>query len=114
MEDAGTTRDLSRRVRVLEERYQSLRKNIQVNEQNMIQINKKLMTEVKSINEELSEQKKVMGELKSDIMMIITELKEKAGKEDVQVIENYLKLWQPVKFVTRDEMERYFDEPRKK
>ena len=107
-------KDLMRRVRVLEERYQGLRKNIQVNEQNMIQIDKKLMTETRTINSEFVELKRTMFEMKSDITRIIKELKICASKEDVQVIEKYLKLWQPVKFVTRNEMEKYVAEHKKK
>lgn len=103
---SGLVKDLMRRVRVLEERYSSIRKNIQVNEQNMLSINRKLMTEAKTINMDLGELKQNMHEMKEEMLLVIKELKETVKKEEVQVLEKYINLWEPLNFVTHAELEK--------
>jgi hypothetical protein len=106
----GLVRDLMRRVRVLEERYSSIRKNIQVNEQNMIAINKNLVTENKSVNLEIADIKQAINEMKEELRLIVLELKETVKKDEFKVLQRYIQLWEPLNFVTHDEMQRYFEE----
>jgi len=106
-ETSSVLRDLTRRLRVIEERYTNIRKNIQVNEQNMLATNKKLMTEVKTVSMEVSDIKKGFHQLKEEINMIVHDLRETAKKEEVKILEKYIKLWEPLNFVTRQELEAY-------
>ncbi len=105
-------KDIQRRIRVLEERYSSIRKNIQVNERNMLDINKRLMTELKTANMEIGEIKQDISNIKDEIQMIVKELKESVKKEEVAVLEKYIRLWEPLDFVTREEMEKYVESRR--
>jgi hypothetical protein len=102
-------KDLMRRVRVLEERYSSIRKNIQVNEQNVLATNKKMKTEVETVNLDLSDLKQSIREMNENIVLIVKELRETVKKEEVKVLEKYIELWEPLNFVSHDEMERYVD-----
>ena len=102
-------KDLMRRVRVLEERYSSIRKNIQVNEQNMLKVNEKLMTEVQSVNEDMGDIKQSIRDVNENIILIVKELRETVKKEEVKVLEKYIQLWEPLNFVSHEEMEKYVD-----
>lgn len=98
--------DISRRLRVIEERYANLRKSIQLNEQNMLATNKRLETEIKTTNADVDEIKKEIANIKDEIMLIVKELRETAKKEEVAVLEKYINLWEPVNFVTQAEVEK--------
>ena len=68
--------NLNRRLRVLEERYTNLRKKSQLTDQNMLHIDKKIIEEIKTC----------------------------AKNEDIKVIEKYVNMWEPVKFVTINQL----------
>jgi uncharacterized protein (DUF342 family) len=111
---SGLVKDLMRRVRVIEERYSSIRKNIQVGEQNMLTMNRNIMTEIKTINMDISEVKETLRQVKEDMSMIIKELKDTVNKEEVKVLQKYIQLWEPLNFVSQAEMEKYVDSRLKK
>ncbi len=98
--------DVSRRLRILEERYTNIRRKGQVVEQNMLSENKKVNTEIKTVNSDISDLKRGIAELKSKMMLIVKELQLCAKKEDVQVLEKYINLWEPINFVTSNEVEK--------
>ncbi|HIH42039.1 TPA: hypothetical protein HA246_00150 [Candidatus Woesearchaeota archaeon] len=98
--------DAERRLIVLEERYSEIRKKLQVAEQNMLSDFKRLHTEVKTSNSEVMETRHEMDDIKGKIMLIIKELQMLARSEDVDVLRKYLDMWQPVNFVTQNEVEK--------
>ncbi len=102
--------DAERRLIVLEVRYSEIRKKLQVAEQNMLSDFKRLHTEVKTTNSEVMETRHEMDEIKSKIMLIIKELQMLARSEDVDVLRKYLDMWQPVNFVTQNEVEKLIKE----
>ena len=98
--------DVERRLIILEERYSDLRKKLQVAEQNMLSDFKKIHTEVKSTNSEVMETRHEMDDIKSKLLLIIKELQMLARSEDVDVLRKYLDMWQPVNFVTQNEVQK--------
>ena len=99
-------REISRRLRILEERYTSIRKNIQVNEQNMLNQSRKNSTEIMAINSEISELKKNIRNFAEELKQIIKEVKQAVKKDEVKVLERYINLWQPISYVTHTEMDK--------
>ena len=107
---ADELKDISRRMRVTEERFLNLRQKTQVIEQNILHHNKDIITEQKTINSDVHDVKREVDDLKTKILLIIKELKMLSKKEDVQVLQKYIDMWNPVKFVTRKEVESPVDE----
>ena len=101
---------ITARVRVSEERYGELRKMLLVVEQNMLSNHKKAMNEIKALQGEMNEMKRVISVIEDKIITIIKELRLTARKEDIDVLKRYLELWDPVKFVTSDQVEKIVDE----
>lgn len=99
-------RNLSRRLRVLEERYANQRKNMQVMEHNMLTDSKKLQTQMHSLQSDFDELKKQIYDIKQKFDLIAADLADTAKREDVIVLEKYINLWEPINFVTRNEVER--------
>ena len=103
-------REMSRRVRILEERNTTLRKNLQVTEQNMLTDNKKLTNEVRAFSIELDEVRKEINELRDHMHIFERQMQETAKSEEVKVLEKYINLWEPLNFVTRKEVEKVVKE----
>jgi len=101
---------IAARVRISEERYGELRKMLLVVEQNMISNHKKAMNEVKSLQNEFNEIKRTISAVEDKIITIIKELRLTARKEDIDVLKRYLELWDPVKFITNEQVEKIIDE----
>ena len=107
MEEMNST---LRRLRMLEERNSTLQRRDQVTDQNMLANQKKVAAEVKALNLELTEIKTELAKLKDTLSLVIQDLKECAKKDELAVLDKYLKLWEPVKFVTQNQVERIVNE----
>jgi len=94
-----------RRIRIIEGTSSQLRKKIQLNDQNRLNSTKEINTEILTINEDVKEIKKSLIEINEKIAQIGKELQLFAKKNDVKVIQKYMKFWEPLKFVTHDEIE---------
>ena len=92
--------EISRRLRVAEENYSGLRRKTQLTDQNMLNTNKGTDTEIKAINSDIHDLKVELKEIKDKLAQIIKEIKLFAKKEDVKVVQKYIQLWDPMRFVT--------------
>ena len=97
--------EVLRRLRILEERYANIRTKTNVIEQNMISRHKQVQAEIKASSSDIHEIKIKINEIMDRMMLLVKEFKTAARKEDVKVLEKYVQLWEPVKFVTRNEVE---------
>ena len=102
--------ELSSRFKVIEDRQANLRRKNQLTEQNMLNMSKKLIADIKALSSELSETKKQLDEISEKLLQFMNEIKKCAKKEDVRIIEKYLEFWSPINFVTREEAERMIKE----
>ena len=110
---SGLTSDisaLSRRLRLLEEGFTNLRRIFQVTEESIIAKNKHYSAEIKTIASDITEIRKEVQELKDKLILVIRELQTVARKEEVKVLEKYINLWNPVKFVSQNEIEGIINE----
>ena len=110
---SGITTDvntLSRRLRLLEEGFTNLRRFFQVTEENIIAKNKHFSAEIKTLTSDVNEVRKEIQEMKDKLILVIRELQSVARKEEVKVLERYINLWNPIKFVTQNEVEQIINE----
>src|SRR3990167_1943306 len=98
------------RLRLLESRYNAVRDRVLITNQNMISGYKKIHEEIRELETDLREIKTDMFEIKNSIKKIAEELRFFAKKEQVKVLEKYIDLWNPLKFVTEEELRRVLEE----
>jgi hypothetical protein len=110
LEIARNINAFSRKMRLNEERIIGLRKKMQLIEHNMIEGHKKLLAEIKFLNKDVGDIKREFDELKDKVLGFGKELQRCAKKEDVDVLEKYINMWEPVNFVTRREVEKMINE----
>ncbi len=102
--------NISTRLRVLEERGTNMKKKQQIVEQNMLSHGKKYSGEINLLKDEIDEIKRTMTEIENRIIMIIKELQMSAKREEVDSLKKYVELWEPVKFVTQNQVEKIVKE----
>jgi len=108
---------ISRRLKLLENNVSSIRNSLENLEKNQIDSFKEVRRDVKVLEDENDELKKLTRTLKTTIKKMIDDFQNVAMASDVKVIQNYLDLWNPVKFATpemvkrivRDELEEIND-----
>ena len=110
----GDINSLERRLRVLEEGVTNIRKSLQVAEHSMLTKNKSLLTEIRTLTSDMVEIKKEIFEIKEKILLVVKDLESNAKINDVKVLEKYINLWNPVKFVTQEQVERIIEEKLKR
>ena len=101
---------LSRRLKLLEESFTNLRRFFQVTEENMIAKNKHYSAEIKTISSDIVEIRKEMQDLRDKFQRVVKELQAVARKDEVKVLEKYINLWNPLKFVSQNEIENIINE----
>lgn len=101
---------LAARLKISEERYNELRKKLLLIEQNMISNHKKAMNEVKMIDSDIAELHNKLNLMEERMILIVKELKLTAKKEDVDVMKKYVELWNPMRFATKDQVEKMIKE----
>ena len=106
--------DLTSRTRDLEGKYNLLRDRVLIINTNMVEEYKKLMTEIKLITTELRTIKEDMFKIKESMRHLLKETDLFAKKEDVQFLEKYINLWNPMKFVTESDVLKLLEEHNKK
>jgi hypothetical protein len=97
--------DVNNRVRSLESQYHLMGERILIINQNMIEEYKKIIKEIRAMNSELRTMKAEVAEVKAVAKDLITEMQGFAKKEDIKVIDKYLKLWSPMNFVTEEQLQ---------
>lgn len=102
------------RIRTLEGQYNLLRDRVLIINNNMIEEYKRIMAEMKALNEESREIKRDMFKIKETIKHLVKELELFARKEDLQVLEKYINLWNPLKFTTEEDVKRIIEEHKEK
>ncbi len=101
---------LSRRIKISEESITNLRRKLLVNEQNDFTRHKTILLEHKTTLSEINDIKKEIENIKRTINEVISELKNNATKEDVELLKKYIDMWNPINFVTENTVEKIIDE----
>ncbi len=104
--------DLNTRIRVLEERHNTLRERVLIVNQNMVDEYKKLLQEIKTINSDIREIKGDLNSIKDTIRHMIKEMEYFARKDNLKVLEKYINVWNPLNFVTEKDVIRIINERR--
>ncbi|MBW2995076.1 hypothetical protein KY312_01885 [Candidatus Woesearchaeota archaeon] len=106
--------NVSRRLRIVEERYASLREQIRFTDQSFLNSKQKMQKEIKAADNELGELHTQIMEMKEKIDNLLKELSLFAKEEDLKVIQKYIDIWEPVQFVTRKEAADMVKQARRK
>ena len=106
--------DFFSRMRSLEGKYNLLRDRALIINQNMITQYQRTNAEIKAIEEDIQEVKHTLFQIKETLKHLVREMEGFSRKEDMKVLEKYINLWNPMNFVSAEEVERIIAEKTKK
>jgi len=101
---ASKLNDISTRLKILEERYVTLRKKSQMTEQNIIESDKDSFDELRLLNDNLLEVKHSLKNLVEKLSLLSDEISSFASHDEFKILERYVNFWNPVDFITRKEV----------
>ena len=97
-------------LRIIEERYATLRNKSQLSEQNMISLEKDLRGDIKLLTGDLVDLKRELRDIKDKLRLMSAEMKNLVNKDEFRVTERYVDMWQPMNFVTRNELSKLIED----
>ena len=101
---------MDRRLKLIENRYTDLNRKMQMADRNVLNERKIVTKEIKIIDLDILDLKRQLNELKTKMVDVINELKLCARMDDLNAIKKYVELWEPVNFVTRNELDKIIQE----
>jgi hypothetical protein len=105
---------LSRRLRVLEERYTILRRKGQLSDESLIRAEDELRKELQRLSSEVQELHRTLVDLDDKMDRFLEEAKQAAPREEVLILRKYVEMWDPLRYLTREEAERLLADNLKK
>ena len=96
-------------LKALESKINNLVREVEVIKNDLVQKQNQIKKEVKTISNDLLELKHVQEQFVQRMDLIIKELKQTAGIEEVMTLRKYIDLWNPLAFVTQRDLERAID-----
>lgn len=98
--------NLAASLRIMEERYTLMRGKSQLSEQNLIEMEQGVTKDIKLLSDEITELKHQLREITNTMRMVSSELANMVSKDEFRVIERYIEMWEPMSFVTRNELSK--------
>ena len=98
--------DFSTRMNDLEENMRLLKERMTILSQTILKQNDRLNKEVTFIKDDVSTLRDDIERLKEAVEHIVSESAELARKEELKVLENYMKMFEPMKYATEDDVKR--------
>ncbi len=105
---------LLQRINEIDEKTKANRNKIDLISSSILKRNKKIDEEIISIRNEISKINVELEKIKQRLEYIIAEFPNLARKEDLTSIEKFIKLWEPLKFATLEDVERITEKKIKK
>ncbi len=103
-DSSSVMNELISRLRILERNQQTSRERLLVINQNMVEEYKNMLEEIKGINKEVKETKEDILKIQETLKKIIDEMGSFARTENLKVLEKYINMWNPMNFVTEEEV----------
>ncbi len=102
--------ELTNRLRVLESKQSLFSEKLLMVNQNIIDEYKNFTNDLKSLRAEMTDLKKDVQTVKTVMKHLSEEAANFARKDTIKVLEKYINLWNPLRFVTREEVEKILQE----
>lgn len=96
--------EIANRLRILESKQSLHSERLLVMNQNMIEEYKKLIKDIRNIESEIRALKVDLQNVKTIMKHLTEEASAFAKKDEIQLLEKYIKMWNPLNFVTETDI----------
>ena len=95
--------ELTTRVRLCEERINQNKERLRVYDDQMIHDKKEMINEMSNLSSDISDLRKTIKNIEDTIHHIVKELELTAKKQEIQIIEKYVGMMDPTRYLTKEE-----------
>lgn len=106
--------ELLGRLRINESRLSNLRERLLVTDTNTISEFKKVSSEMRDINSDIKSIKHDLIKIQETLRDVVREMNNFARVQEIKVLEKYINMWNPLNFVTQQELDKLLKENAKK
>ncbi len=106
--------DINARIKDLDEKNNFLKEKMILLSQSFLKQENELTKELAILKDEIQNLRDEIDRIKEGVNHIIHESAAFARKEELKVLERYIKLWEPLKCVKEDEVKKMIDDALKK
>lgn len=110
LEISQNVNNVAARLRVLEDRYDNIRRKTQLTEQNLLEFERRIAAQAKQMQTVLEGLEKGFSEAMEKVEAMQHELANTVKASDFKVLEKYIDAWEPLQFVTRQEFNQFLDQ----
>jgi SMC interacting uncharacterized protein involved in chromosome segregation len=96
--------NITRRLKLLEERLIALKSKSSMLEENEMTEKKHTEKEIKDLGTQIKDVKLSVNQIRDDVLLIIKELQTLAKKDKVDMLEKYIEIWSPINYVSQNEV----------
>lgn len=104
------TSDLSRKLRMMEDRYSRIKKKTEFNESSLIDTEKEFSKELKILVDDINSLKQEFLDLNENIDILKEELSTAVSRHEFRSLQKYVDYWDPFTFLTEKDLEKYIKE----
>ncbi len=102
--------DLSRKLRMMEDRYSRIKKKTEFNESSMINSEQEFNKELKILIDDINSLKQEFLDLNENVSILKDELSNAVSRHDFRSLQKYVNYWDTFKFITEKDLEKYIKE----
>ena len=105
--------DINTRINDLEEKQNVLTEKLSVLSQTLLNTAQRLNKDNEIINEDLSAMKQALQKMRDTTNMMIEQSADFVRRNEVQMLDKYMKNWQPMKFATIEDVKKMLSDAMK-
>ena len=102
--------NFSTRINDTEEKQNMITEKLSLISQTLLKNSERIAKEMTIVSDEMSEIKNEMDKLKESVQILLEQSGEFARKQELQVVEKYMKIWEPMKFATIDDVRKMIND----
>ncbi len=107
---AALLSEFNTKISDLESRHEMLRERVFSLGNSFIKIRDDLKREINLAKDDIRSIKEAIEKIQGDLRHMMVETGNFARKEELQIVEKYMKLWEPLKFARTDEVKEMIEE----
>ncbi len=109
-EISGMLSEFNTKIVDLEGRYELLKERMLVSNESFIKTRDNLSKDIRVIKDDIREIRSEIDRIKEMVQHVISDTAGFARREELRILERYMKLWEPLKFVKAEEVKRMIDD----
>ncbi len=95
-----------RQLKLFESQLDNLREHLEFIDKDLVEKHRAALDQIKSVTDELEAFKSESDNIKKSLARVSDRTSSFASRDSVKVLEKYINLWEPLNYVTREEVEK--------